>query len=226
MKRSFIGLTFLTILIAVILIGGASLGAAQTSGSPRPTATAAVPMPAPGETEPRSPDALPDLIVTGIRVSPESPYVNGSATAYVTIMNVGTEDVEVGNNFFLDLYINPTTDDLRGIPGDYGWDVQGHWMKVGLPVEFDVSLSGIFTDTASYDLWAQVDRAELPDYPLGFVIESREDNNVLGPEVVTVRTRFSWVEQDHVDFFSNMASTLDIVPIEGTVGIPPDIPGV
>jgi len=95
-----------------------------------------------------------------------------------------------------------------------------------LPVEFEVSLGGVFADTASYALWAQVDRAELPAYPLGFVIESREDNNVLGPEVVTTRTRFSWVEQDHVDFFSNMASTLDIVPIEGTVGIPPEIPGM
>jgi hypothetical protein len=44
--------------------------------------------------------------------------------------------------------------------------------------------------------------------------------------VVDVRTRFSWVQQDHVDFFSNMASTLDIVPIEGTVGIPPESPGM
>jgi hypothetical protein len=208
------------------MIGGGGLGAAQSPVSPRPTATAAVPPPGYTEASPRSPDALPDLIVTDIRVSPESPYVNGSATVYVTILNQGTADVELGNNFFLDLYINPTTDDLRGIPGDYWWDVQGHWLKVGLPVEFQTSVSGVFTDTASYDLWAQVDRAELPDYPLGFVTESREDNNVLGPEVVDVRTPFSWVEQDHVDFFSNMASTLDIVPIEGTVGIPPEIPGM
>ena len=226
MKRSFVGLTCLIILLAALLIGGASLGAAQTSASPRPTATPAVPVPPQEESAPRSPDALPDLIVTDIRVSPSSPYVNGAATAYVTIMNVGTADVELGNNFFLDLYINPTTDDLRGIPGDYTWDVQGHWMKVNLPVEFEVSLSGVFADTASYALWAQVDRAELPDFPLGFVTEIREDNNVLGPEVVTTRTRFSWVEQDHTDFFSNMASTLDIVPVEGTVGIPPEIPGM
>jgi hypothetical protein len=226
MKRALVGLTCLTILAAVILIGGGSLGVAQTSQSPRPTATLEAPVPGSVETSPRSPEALPDLIVTDIRVSPASPYVNGSATVYVTIMNVGTADVQVGNNFFLDLYINPTTDDLRGIPGDYWWDVQGHWMKVGLPVEFQTSVSGVFTDTASYDLWAQVDRAELPDFPLGYVTESREDNNVLGPEVVDVRTRFSWVQQDHVDFFSNMASTLDIVPIEGTVGIPPEIPGM
>jgi hypothetical protein len=84
----------------------------------------------------------------------------------------------------------------------------------------------VFDDTGTYNLWAQVDRAELPDYPLGFVIESREDNNVFGPEPVTVRTRFAWVEQDHVDFFSNMASTLDIVPVAGTVGIPIDTPGL
>ncbi len=230
MKRAFVGLTCLTILLAIILIGGASLGAAQTVGGARPTATVALPGPGSGETlpsSPASPDALPDLIVTEIRVSPENPKVDGAATVFVTIMNASDVEIALGNNFFLDLYINPTTDDLRYLPGDFWWDVQGHWMKPWLPVEFSTSVAGVFDDTGSYDLWAQVDRAESdPPYPLGYVIESDEENNVLGPESVTVRTRFAWVQQDHVDFFSNMASTLDIVPIEGTVGIPPEIPGL
>ena len=228
MKRAFIGLAFLTILTTVILIGGASLGAAQTSESPRPTPTAAIPPPGLGETAPRSPDALPDLIVTDIRVSPESPYVNGSATVYVTIMNVGSVDLAYDNNFTVDLYINPTTDDLWGLPGDFYEWVYGYQMKVGVPVEVAFSVSGMFPDTGSYAVWAQVDRAELtdPPFPRGNVYEEVDDNNVLGPEPVVVRTRWHWVQQDHVDFFSNMASTLDIVPIEGTVGIPPEIPGL
>ena len=226
MKRVLVGLACLTILLAVAMIGGGGLGAAQSSVGPRPTPTAAVPPEGYTEASPRSPDALPDLIVTDIRVSPESPFVNGSATVYVTIKNQGGADVDLGNNFFLDLYINPTTNDLDGIPGDYWWDVQGYLMKAGATAEFQVSLSGIFDDTASYYLWAQVDRAELPDYPSGYVIESDDGNNVEGPETVRVRTRFAWAQQDHVDFFSNMASTLDIVPIEGTVGLPTDVPGL
>ncbi|MGD8903793.1 MAG: hypothetical protein PVI67_09525, partial [Anaerolineae bacterium] len=76
MKRVLVGLACLTILLAVAMIGGGGLGAAQSPVSPRPTATAAVPPPGYTEASPRSPDALPDLIVTDVRVSPESPYVN------------------------------------------------------------------------------------------------------------------------------------------------------
>ncbi len=209
-------------LLAVSAVGAGSLGSGPAG--PRPTPTAAVLPSDYYPSAPAQPEALPDLVVTGIRLSPVSPYVDQEATAYVTIKNIGTVDVQPGNNFYLDFYVNPPTDDLRGLRGNYYWPVQGYTMKAGQSAVFQVNL--VFTDSVSYNLWAQVDTPTPPQFPIGHVEEANEDNNILGPEYITVRTHYAWVQKDHVDFFRNMASTLDVVPVIGTVGIITNTPGL
>jgi CARDB len=191
---------------------------------PRPTPPAAALPPDYVPSSPAEPDALPDLIVVSLLLSDPDPYVNKPVTIFVTIQNVGTQDVEPGNNFFVDFYVNPPTDDLRGLRGDVYWPVQGYRMKVGQTATFTTTMS--FPDTMAYNLWAQVDTPEYPCCPIGNVLESDEDNNILGPEYAQVHTHYAWVQKDHTDFFSNMASTLDVVPVAGTVGIITNTPGL
>jgi len=191
---------------------------------PRPTPTAAALPPDYKPSSPAGPDALPDLIVDSLLLSNPNPSVTQEVTIYVTIKNVGNQDVEPGNNFFLDFYVNPPTDDLRGLRGDVYWPVQGYRMKVGQSATYTVSMS--FPDTMAYNLWAQVDTPEYPCCPIGNVVESNEDNNIVGPEYVQVRTHYAWVQKDHTDFFRNMASTLDVVPVVGTVGNITNTPGL
>jgi hypothetical protein len=218
-----LALIMLLLLIFSVLLSGVAF-MQEAPGLARPTATPEA-LPANYQPSvPAAPEALPDLIVQGIQVSPASPYVNQGATIYVTIKNVGTADVAPGNNFFLDFYINPPTDNLSGLRGDVYWPVQGYTMRVGQSAVF--TTTKIFTDTVSYNLWAQVDTPTPPLFPLGDVLESNEDNNILGPQYVTVRTRNAWVQKDHVDFYENMASTLDTVPVAGTVGIITNTPGL
>ncbi|MCL7452113.1 MAG: hypothetical protein M8467_03590 [Anaerolineae bacterium] len=226
-NRSLLTLTFL--LIALLALGLVASGIAFGQGTApalRPTATPAELPEGYKVRAPEDPEALPDLVVASIQVFPTSPYVNQGALVQVTVKNVGTADVAPTNNTFLDLYINPPTDELLGIPSDHYWDVQGYLMAAGASATFEAVLSDVFTDTASYNLWAQVDTPHPPEFPTGQVLESDEINNILGPKYVTVRTHFSWVEKDHVDFFSNMASTLDVVPVVGTVGIITNTPGL
>jgi hypothetical protein len=215
----------LTLAVLLVLSVWVTGTAWMASGplTPRPTATPVLP-PADYQPSAAAPEALPDLVVKSIRVSPSSPLVNRQVTVVVTIQNVGTADVEPGNNFFLDFYVNPLTTELKGLRGDYDWDVQGIALSAGAEASF--SVPWVFTDTASFNLWAQVDTPTPPELPIGNVQEADEDNNVLGPYYVTARAPHAWVQKDHVDFFRNMASTLDVVPIEGTVGIPENTPGV
>jgi hypothetical protein len=203
----------------VALMQGSGVGA-------RPTATPALPPASYQYTAPSSPEALPDLVVESIRLSPSEPYVDQRVTVQVTIRNVGKVDVERTNNFFLDFYINPETDDLRGLRGDCDglhspcyWSVQGYQVKAGEAAVFSLVLEHGFPDMATYNLWAQVDTPTPPELPVGNVIESNEDNNILGPKYLMVRTHNAWVQKDEVNFYSVMANTLEVVPISGTVGI-------
>jgi hypothetical protein len=186
---------------------------------------------------PASPNALPNLVVESIKTVPADPYVDRQVTIFVTIKNDSLVDVPKDNNFFLDFYINPPTDDLRGWRGDCAglyvgdcyWGVQWWQVGAGESATFSLVLDDGFPDAASYKLWAQVDTPDLvgdpthippiPPHPQGWVYESNDDDNIYGPKVVTVRTHYDWLQKDHVDFYSNYASTLDVVPIEGTVGI-------
>jgi hypothetical protein len=220
-----IGLTLFGLLLLSLVLSSVAW-MQDGPGGARPTATPDGSAAGVNQSSPSAPEALPDLTITDIRAYPTQPYVGQTVEVVVTIKNVGTQDVADGNNFHLDLYINPPTDDLKGQQGDFYADIQGAQMKVGQSRTFAFTLEDVFTDTASYNLWAQVDTPHLPDYPLGFVQESDEDNNIFGPDYLLVGTLYHWVEKDHVDFFRNMASTLDVVPVEGTVGIITNTPGL
>lgn len=221
--RTFLSALSLFALLALVLIFS---GVAFTQGSgqgPRPTPT---PWPLPEGEEarvPASPDALPDLIVESIEVFPAEPLVSEPVTVTVTIRNVGSAGVPLTNVFALDFYINPPTDELQDIPSDMYWWVQGAMMPVGASAVFEMVVTDVFTDTAAYNLWAQVDTPE-EGLPLGNVQESNELNNIEGPVYLRPRTEFSWVQKDHVDFFSNMASTLDVVPRSSTAGMMANMP--
>lgn len=218
-----LGLTLVGLIALSVSVSGAVLpGDRDTALRPTPTAETLPPDYEPSA--PADPEALPDLVVESIYLNPANPHVEEEVSVRVTIKNIGAVDVEPGNAFFLDFYINPPTDDLHGLRGDFYWPVQGHFMKVGESVTF--YKTWVFTDSVSYNLWAQVDTPSPPDYPLGHVIEANEDNNIWGPEYVSVRTHYAWVEKDQKDFFRNMASTLDVVPISGTVGIITSTPGL
>ena len=217
-----ITMTTLAVLLLLSVWASGTAWMASSPLAPRPTATP-VSLPADYQPSAAAPQALPDLVVKSIRVSPASPLVNREATVSVTIQNTGAADVAPGNNFILDFYVNPLTTELKGLRGDYYWDVQAYALRAGAEATF--SVAWVFTDTASFNLWAQVDTPTPPELPIGNVQESNEDNNVLGPHYVTARTNYAWVQKDHVDFFTNMASTLDVVPSTGTVGIPENTPG-
>ncbi len=223
--KSLLVLSLALVGIWIFAISASGTGALDSAlTDPRPTPTAAALPPDYSLSSPAQPEALPDLVVTNIQLAPANPYVDQETKIYVTIKNVGNADVQPGNNFFLDFYVNPPTDDLRGLRGDFYWPVQGYTMKMGQSAVFEAVY--VFTDSVSYNLWAQVDTPTPPLRPLGDVVESNEDNNILGPKYVTVRTHYAWVQKDHVDFFSNMASTLDVVPVMGTVGIITNTPGL
>jgi hypothetical protein len=218
--------TKMLLVLGLALIGSIALSISVSSAvlpgdtdtALRPTPTAETLPPDYEPSIPSDPEALPDLVVESIQLTPARPYVEQEVLVRVTIKNMGMVDVEPSNAFFLDFYINPPTDDLHGLRGDFYWPVQGQYMKAGASVTF--YRSWVFTDSVSFNLWAQVDTPSPPDFPLGHVTEANEDNNIRGPEYVSVRTHYAWVEKDQKDFFRNMASTLDVVPLSGTVGIP------
>lgn len=226
MRTKAFAITIIGLLALFLVLVNAAF-VESSSAQERPTPTPEVAPLGDLPSAPASPDALPDLIVQSIQLDPPDPFVGRDTTVYVTIKNIGAADVGMTNNFFLDLYINPPTDQLRGIPGDVYWGVQGYWMKAGATVILTQTLTDVFTDAVSYNLWAQIDTPDLPPpRPMGWVLESDEDNNIFGPRNVHGRTHFAWIQKDHVDFFQNMASTLDIVPAMGTVGIITNTPAL
>jgi hypothetical protein len=148
----------------------------DTSPTPTPTpppGPTATPSPTPSPT-PCSPTGK-DLVVTGIRVEPASPAANVPATVYVTIRNQGSVNVALGNNFYLDFYVDRVP--ARYLVGEIEWGVQGVLMQVGHSETF----SAPFTFSGgTHQLWAQVDTDNTVDEcPF-------EDNNVLGPVPLTV----------------------------------------
>lgn len=150
---------------------------------------------------PASPDALPDLVVTHVNVFPTTPVVSQTVVIQVAIKNQGEVNLPAGNNFFVDLYIDPPIPPQPGIdigPPTYSWGVQSWYVDNGNV--WTLSFSTAFTDTGHHSVYAVID-------PTGVVVESDEENNVTGPTQFEVITSAYWQQSSHADFqkgFSNL----------------------
>ncbi len=111
-----------------------------------------------------------DLVVTAITVNPNPPAGGQAATVFVTIKNQGSTDVPLGNNFYLDFYVDRVPAPL--LIGDLSWGVQGADLSAGASVTF--SGSYVFS-SGSHQLYAQVDTdSTVNECPA-------EGNNTFGP---------------------------------------------
>ena len=220
MRRTFLVISFLALVLLVVLIASASLGMAQTSqpvenARPTPTPIAPPPERAPagpeGPASPEIPD-LPDLIVEKIEVVPPVPIKDKQATIRVTIRNQGPADVTLvpdPNNFWSDLYVDPSEVPIQlGQNGVADWGCQASWVPAG--GFYVLETTHVFTDVKTYNLWAQVDTDN-------HVQEANENNNVRGPVAVTVRAENTAMHQTHQDFQLGLASGLDTSHPQGVV---------
>lgn len=167
--------------------------------------------------DPTSPDAaFPDLVVTAIRIFPESPKVNRPITIEVDIANIGPGPVPTGNNFFVDLYVDPSTPPQACVPGQAYWSVQAFQMDDGIetlvanfaPLE-DVGFEA-FQDVGNVRLYAQVDTLfDKQNNRCGNVVETREDNNLNFKDVL-VETRFTHLQTAPEQFLEGFSSALDL----------------
>ncbi len=201
MKRT-VALLVGALVCGLALMAGLTLSIRAASPL-RPTPTPGIPSPQDlSATEPpvQGLRQLPDLVVQSISLD-EPARLGITSTIRVVVKNIGTADVASSNNFFVDLYVDPAAPPEPGRPGEPGtltMGVQGYLFRVGQPVPLLFHYA--FTRTRSYDLYARADTD-------GDVVESNEDNNVLGPIIANARTG-TWVaDVNHEDFqagFSNM----------------------
>jgi hypothetical protein len=211
MKRSFVTLTCLTLVLAGVWILGSSLGLAQANQpvqDPRPSPTPNIPVPDGAVPFPEFPP-MPDLVVEQIEVVPAIPRINEPATIYVTIANRGSADVGATNNFYTDLYIDPAVVPIQlGQDGEWSWGCQGWWLPAG--ASYTLTTTWTFGDVKIYALYAQVDTD-------AFVAEENENNNVSGPFQVVVEAPDKILHQTHQDFQMGMASGLDLSHPQGVI---------
>ncbi|MBA3534615.1 MAG: hypothetical protein H0T73_22075 [Ardenticatenales bacterium] len=158
----------------------------------------------------------PDLIVSDIRINPNPPKVNRLVTIDVVIQNIGVAPVPEGNNFFVDLYINPPTAPRACVPGNFFWSVQASQIGNGsltLRLEMDPEHDdrwAAFRNVGIVTVWAQVDTAfDAANNRCGNVIESREDNNIRAT-AVDVSTVSYWQQTTPEDFQAGFTSALDL----------------
>jgi uncharacterized membrane protein len=116
-----------------------------------------------------------DLVVTALEIVPANPQAGQTVTVRVTIRNQGTTSVALGNNFYVDFYVDRIPGPV--VSGDIQWGAQGSWMAAG--ASRTLSANYVFSG-GTHQLWAQVDTDntvnECPN----------ENNNVLGPINLTV----------------------------------------
>jgi len=212
MKRSFVTLTCLTLVLAGVWILGSSLGLAQANQvvkDPRPTPTPNMPVSEEGVAPAPEIPLMPDLVVEQIQVVPAIPVINEPATIYVTIANHGSADVGSTNNFYTDLYIDPAIVPIQlGQDGEVAWGCQGWWLPVG--ASYTLSTPWTFGDVKIYALYAQVDTD-------AYVPEENENNNVTGPLQVVVEAPDKILHQTHQDFQMGVASGLDLSHPQGVI---------
>lgn len=180
------------------------------------------PTPTPGATESGIIEQAgePDLVVSSISVIPLSPTVGSKAIIQVVIANIGTGDVPIYNNFYVDLYIDPPNPPIRGQPGlsvtvpaevcgikvnGIPWPVQWYQVKAGKSCV--LTAEWVFTDTKTYELWAQVDT-------YNNVVEKNEDNNISARYMVFVDTNRHIVHTSHEDFMKGLANSLVVWSIK------------
>ena len=202
-------LSLVVIALAIVVLFFALAGLASGQGPVLTTLPTPTPMPAP-------PDAIsgsdmiiqgprPDLVVEKIETDPATPRVGRPTVISVKIKNQGTNYVPEGNNYLIDLYIDPPYDPkvnyhqivspTLGLP----WGAQ--WFFVPPGGSYVFTTTWVFTDVKTFDVWAQVDSDNN-------VIEEEEYNNTLEKKV-SVLTAQSFRQDTHEDFLTNMASTLD-----------------
>ena len=214
MKRVCLAFVVMIAAVSLILLVAVGTGAAPASDpvpGARPTPTAETPLPERQPSSPESPEIppLPDLIVESIEVIPSTPILGEPATIRVVIKNQSPYDVDPGNNFWSDLYIDPGVVPIQlGQEGVAEWGCQATWVPAGGVHVLEVEHT--FEDVRTFALWAQVDTD-------GHVAESNEHNNVTGPVNVQVRSRSKIVHGTHADFQMGLASTLDGSHSEGVL---------
>lgn len=119
-----------------------------------------------------SPDG-PDLTIAGLTFS-ATPLAGQPVTVSVTVANVGNRAVTVGNNFYVDFYVDRVPQ--LTLNGDLSWGAQGAWFGVGQ----SRTLTGVYTFTTGlHNVYVQADTDNT-------VRESNEGNNIYGPQPVNV----------------------------------------
>ncbi len=226
---SLLGCTLLVLLVLVFLsptwAGSAPPAGTRPTPTPAPLPPGLTPPTPTGEDQPA--DEFPNLIVESITTIPVNPLVNVTCTIQVTIKNESDTPLQFTNNFWTDLYVNPQSTNLKGKRGDVWWGVQGFYM--GARQSYVMTTTWVFTDAVAQNLWAQVDTptpSTTYGFPRGDVIEQDDDDNIMGPTYVQVKTNSRFVQQNHVDFMRGQFNTLDVVPIPGTLGIITGVPGI
>ncbi|HEX8683623.1 MAG TPA: carboxypeptidase regulatory-like domain-containing protein [Ardenticatenaceae bacterium] len=217
-RLALLALVITSALVALLALSTTPQPAHADESGARPTPTPDRPL----DAQALSPDSatapeadLPDLVITDIRILPNPPVINRPVTVEVTIANSGTLPLPAGNNFFVDLYINPPA--LPGIcsTGNYSWSVQATSLAEG-PVTLRVTFApgtpaypALFEDVGLVRFWAQVDTC-------GNVVENREDNNRRAT-AVDFTTNSNWLQASHEDFQTGFSSALDLTEESGVL---------
>jgi YD repeat-containing protein len=150
----------------------------KPSSSPTPTPSltpTSTPTLKPTSTPTPGSQTKPDLIVTGISISPENPTTSNFVNITANIKNqssVATGFVTVTVGFYYDRATPPSTSDAYN----------GSEFFFGLAANSETSVTEIlvkFTTPGAHNIWVFVD-------PGNFVAESDENNNVFGPYTFNV----------------------------------------
>ena len=156
----------------------------QTTPTPTPQVT---PTPTPTPEPPR----LPDLLVEGFSLLPEEPTSGEPVTITVTIANVGQAPTEGGfwTGFCIDPQEPPVVNSVsKGVGSGLFWYTPGLEAGQAITLTAEEAAYGDFVGTftpGSHELYLYVD-AYNPGVEEGLVVESEEENNLLGPIVIEV----------------------------------------
>lgn len=143
---------------------------------------------------PESPlSELPDLVVNGMTVEPETGLDEGSVAITITVGNQGGVDVESG--FWVELFVDPPAlPNINYVAVADGVGAFWYAPRIGAHESLDLSLQGVDErysnfggsfSTGRHQLYAYVD-AYNPEGEAGLVSELDETNNLFGPVTVEI----------------------------------------